>query len=231
MPTATAREYPILFRPELVRKILDGKKTQTRRPLKPQPYEGAELECGWYEPMVVGRDGYERPGKTIFGADDLDGEYGIKFPFGGPGSVLWVRETWAPRLNMDGSPDDNPRYVKYRADSMAPTPYDEMDWHYWDCWRPSIQMPRWACRMRLEITDVRVERIQSVSEADAIAEGMEPWVECYAAHPLRPQSKPRFFGAKREATCREAFEQAWNAAYPGSWERNDFVWAISFKVL
>lgn len=246
--SATARkERPILFRPELVRKILDGKKTQTRRPLGLLSF-GAPSVIAPHE-LDDGRFGF---------FDDADGVYVCKF--GRPGDVLWVREAftyherhehdkplkhgestginkprgfakWSERISHDGED-----YLVYRADGKAmslgeweyPHPIYEHCAGRFGKVTPSIHMPRWACRLLLEITDVRVERVQDISEADAIAEGMEPWVECYAAHPLKPQSKPRFIGAKHKATCREAFEQAWSATYPGSWDRNDWVWVISF---
>lgn len=200
MSTTARKERTILFRPDMVRKILDGKKTQTRRPLGSLPFSAPSVITP-YE-LDDGRFGF---------FDDADGVYVCKF--GRPGDVLWVRETWGP---CEGG-------FCYLADEGPEVKPDS------GRWKPSIHMPREACRLFLEITDVRVERVQDISEADAIAEGMEPWVECYAAHPLKPQSKPRFIGAKHKATCREAFEQAWSATYPGSWERDDWVWVISFR--
>ena len=217
MKTTTRKEHPILFRPELVRKILGGKKTQTRRPLGLLPF-GAPSVITPHE-LDDGRFGF---------FDDADVTYVCKF--GRPGDVLWVRETWqqvyplGARDRLASAETPVKGNSKYRLLYAATLDEEEPP-----RWRPSIHMPRWACRLFLEITDVRVERVQDISEADAVAEGMEPWVECYAAHPLKPQSKPRFIGAKHKATCREAFEQAWDATYPGSWERNDWVWVISFR--
>lgn len=226
MKTTTRKERPILFRPELVRKILDGKKTQTRRPLGLLPF-GAPSVITPHE-LDDGRFGF---------FDDEDGTHVCKF--GRPGDALWVREAFyiddihylEGSLGSERPVEIIDEQICYRADGECCQQIPECA-----CaevgkpkWRPSIHMPRWACRLFLEITDVRVERVQDISEADAMAEGMEPWVECYAAHPLKPQSKPRFIGAKHKATCREAFEQAWSATYPGSWERNDWVWVISFR--
>lgn len=222
MSTTARKERPILFRPELVRKILDGKKTQTRRPLGLLSF-GAPSVIAPHE-LDDGRFGF---------FDDADVTYVCKF--GRPGDVLWVREMWqtvnseagpgiaykadssfmqpvydgpdygaGPSYNYDKYPGD---YVMWYTDLVGGAPRSE-GYH----WRPSIHMPRWACRLFLEITDVRVERVQDISEADAVAEGMEPFESC----PGTPEPKA-------------AFAQAWDATYPGSWERNDWVWVISFR--
>jgi hypothetical protein len=140
------KERPILFSGEMVRAILDGGKTQTRRIVKQQPTpdelaEGVRFtESGW---LLYGR---EFRGHTI------------RCPFGQPGDRLWVRETWAP---IPGGPATPENGVIYRADEHA---------EKW-LWRPSIHMPRWASRITLEIVTVRVERLWSISRGDAIAEG------------------------------------------------------------
>jgi hypothetical protein len=239
METTATRERPILFRTELVKKILSGAKTQTRRPVKPQP--------DWFESDIEGGIEFNHP--VTSGTYSKKSFARERCPFGQVGDVLWVRERWAI---WNDSKDPSHEIVLFASDESAwwnpkdfaeyfSQPFSAGRWMEAEFnplehglpvkWKPSIHMPRWACRLRLEITDVRVERVQDISEADAVAEGMEPWVECWAPHPLKPQSKPRFMGARREATCREAFEQAWNAAYPGSWDRSDWVWAITFKKL
>lgn len=200
MNTTARKERPILFRPELVRKILDGKKTQTRRPLGLLPF-GAPSVIAPHE-LDDGRFGF---------FDDADVTYVCKF--GRPGDVLWVRETWqqvyplGARDRLASAETPVKGNSKYRLLYAATLDEEEPP-----RWRPSIHMPRWACRLFLEITDVRVERVQDISEADAVAEGMEPFESC----PGTPEPKA-------------AFAQAWDATYPGSWERNDWVWVISFR--
>lgn len=178
MIKTAVKERPILFRGDMVRAILEGRKTQTRRPVKPQPiYSEAVRNC----------------------------------PYGKPGDRLWVRETWntgraAYALNSGiilEEPKPEPwMKVIYRATS-----------HYGDDqppWRPSIHMPRWASRITLEITDVRVERIIDITSADCVVEGYPPT-------------------ERGEEPAKSRFAKSWNATYPGSWDRNDWVWAIEFR--
>jgi hypothetical protein len=190
------KERPILFRPELVRKVLEGKKTQTRRPLGVLPF-GAPSVIAPHD-LDDGRYGF---------FDDEDGTHVCKF--GRPGDVMWVRETFLKRANG--------AHVVYAADMdrVEAAGFGAM----YGGWKPSIHMPKEACRLRLEITEVRVERIRDISEADAVAEGVE-----YSERT----------GRYIPGSCDYAqwsFGILWNAAYPGSWERNDFVWVISFKVI
>lgn len=178
-------EKPILFNGDMVRAALAGRKTQTRRLVKPQPHGEvpSSILPGWYEPLRVGRDGIEYPGSPVYGF--ASEEQGWTSPFGAPGSKLWVRETWRTITDDFGFGS-----VQYRADSavhrLLTTDGDDGDpcgvsgqtsveqWAPDDMpkWRPSIHMPRWACRLLLDVTDVRVERLQDISEDDAIAEGM-----------------------------------------------------------
>lgn len=143
---------PILFSGPMVRAILEGRKTQTRRVVKPQPAHCADLPMG------------------------KDLTFASACPYGQPGDRLWVRETWAVGTLFD-----------YVRPSLLPKPDCESKlavdyaanprriWHSEDQgrWRPSIHMPRWASRITLEITSVRVERLQDISHKDAIAEGLE----------------------------------------------------------
>lgn len=133
------RERPILFKGDMVRAILAGTKTQTRRPVK----------------LKVGNDNrFDIPGKrTVMNIND---PRAVEFcPFGQPGDRLWVRETWHSERAT------HPVFAFYRADG------DDGKL----IWRPSIHMPRWACRLVLEIVSVRVECVGDITEADAKAEG------------------------------------------------------------
>lgn len=227
------KERPIIFNAEMVRAVLAGRKTQTRRPFPVQPHgeygehyngkmEGPEM----YEPQLFDKYGDAYPGKPIFGCYTEDGEQGFKCPFGQPGDRLWVRETCkAEELEsgLDG--------VRFAADdAFAPikdTKEAAEDWLVLSTYRkkkyqhgqsntvPSIHMPRWASRILLEITDIRVERVQDISEADAAAEGSECII---------------FPNVDDNKTMRDRFRALWNSVYGSdAWTRNDWVWVIDFK--
>jgi len=150
----TVRERPILFSGRLVRAILDGRKTVTRRPVKPQPNLGPDGE------MVHLGDG-----AWAASDGDLWGQW--PSPYGVPGDRLWVRETWMPRSLGMGSPAFNAaQRPRYRADDGE----DRPEWR--GLWRPSIFMPRWASRLTLEVVSVRVERLQDITRAEVAAEGL-----------------------------------------------------------
>lgn len=175
------KERPILFNGEMVRAILAGRKTQTRRAVKPQPVEGC-----W---MGGPRNGVwdERTGMAWFGQT-------WRCPCGVSGDCLWVRETWC----SDPEPSQ-PERVCYRA-----TAGDES----FIRWKPAIHMPRWASRITLEIAEVRVQRLQDISEEDARAEGVE---NVYCA--------------------RDCFADLWDSinGKRAPWSSNPWVWAISFR--
>ena len=204
-------ERPIPFKGEMVHAILDGRKTQTRRVMKAQPYPDSIVTVEHYHPTVIDRHGDMQPGKEIFGAHWDDGEYGCRSPYGAPGDMLWVREAWRAWSQYDDWPPSRlpPGVdVQYIADVSAP---------WASRYRSPRFMPRWASRITLRITDIRVERLQDISEDDAKAEGVKPLV--YAAHHVAAGCGARI-----------AFEQIWNSINgPGDWEANPWVWVISFK--
>lgn len=139
------KERPIMFSGEMVRALLAGTKTQTRRVVKPQPQhiEWFAHQNGWCARVRDTEPQYEM----------------VRCPYGVPGDRLWVREAWC---NYGGK-------TIYRADYGAHTPISD---GIGGPWKPSIHMPRQASRLTLEITAVRVERVQSISEEDALAEGL-----------------------------------------------------------
>lgn len=194
LESSAPRERPILFSGPMVRAILEGRKTQTRRLLKPQPPEDVgELVVDFYHPTIVVKD-EEQPGERTFGVFSADGEWAQKCPYGAPGDRLWVRETWR-EVQSDTSTS-----LYYRADE---------EWHEKAGWRPSIHMPRWASRITLEATDVRVQRLQDISEEDAKAEGADDI---------------------RYRTAKECFSDLWDSIHgDGAWAANPWVWAITFK--
>ncbi|ARS97874.1 hypothetical protein JJ672_14630 [Klebsiella pneumoniae] len=231
-------ERGMIFNAEMVRAILDGRKTQTRRPIKWKQTRFTEI--GERE------DGSKWPWSE-------DAEHACDFwhpcPFGAVGDRIWVRETWATLGNEDGccvdwegnlcKGDERSAARIYRA-SCEQRPGDYGLWSipddaYWKphtkehkfegAWRPSIHMPRWASRILLEITDVRVERLNAISEEDATAEGVPP------AGSLLPDYPGTFLTPKGDfATAKVAFQRLWESIYgEESWKANGWVWVISFK--
>jgi hypothetical protein len=203
------KSRPILFSAPMVRAILDGTKTQTRRVVKPQPIPWRATECdGAYEWR------YSRTSAAVFGSID-----GIctHCPYGAPGDTLWVRETWR------GDP------VEYRADTHSHGPADGSRDAESVNWRPSIFMPRWASRLTLRITEVRVERLQEISEDDARAEGAG-LLPCTYVGRCQSNSCPRHGRLDR---YRLAYRALWDSingkAHP--WESNCWVWVLSFEVM
>ncbi len=224
------KEHPILFNTENVKAILDGIKTQTRRVLKPQPDSGldpfdgyAHIEVGNYHPTMIDKNGEEYPGDEIFGAYTDDGEWGWKCPYGQVGDRLWVRETWAYSAK-----NQQPDGVIYKADgtilpnALARGTYTASQG--WGKWSPSIFMPRCASRITLEITEVRVERVQEISEEDAFSEGLR--------NKVYSNFDPDFDIAIYSA--REAFHNLWdtlNEKRGYGWLANPWVWPLSFRRL
>ncbi|WP_199636964.1 hypothetical protein JEM67_20970 [Serratia sp. PAMC26656] len=216
------KERPVIFNGEMVRALLDGRKTQTRRVMKDQPEVIPQKdECGV--------PGYWIPfnaGKTMVRNEMMK----IACPFGGVGDQLWVRETFAILGNEDGCPIDwDGNLIKgdekhaariYKASCwQEPGNYGlwsipDRDIQYEGTWRPSIHMPRWASRITLEITAVRVERLNSISEEDAKAEGypVEREVDGGAHDPWL------------------WFRDLWDGIYPDNdFKVNPWVWVIEFK--
>lgn len=179
------KERPILFSGPMVRAILDGRKTQTRRPVKSLRHPYGHL---------LGPEGVARE----FNAKTES----IRCPLGQPGDRLWVRETWTQ--NTSG-------VVWYRADGH---PIAD------GLWRPSIHMPRWASRITLEMTRVWVERVQDITEEDAMKEGF--------IRELKPDGSVGWGAELVEAM--DAFRDTWQSIY-GTWDANPFVWAVEFRRL
>lgn len=222
------KERPIIFSAESVRAILDGRKTQTRRLVKPQPPQDCAPICiGAFNPTVIGRDGEALPGPEIFGAYDDDGEWGARCPYGAPGDRLWVRETWRYE---DFDLDDGVWYaaVGFRADDS----HTSFRYHVSrgsgerTGWRSPIHMPRWASRIALEVLAVRVQRLQKISEEDAIAEGMRFDGTYYAGGPHSIKGTPKAFHL-----ATQAFADLWDSinARRAPWESNPWVWVIQFR--
>jgi len=171
-------EKPILFSAPMVREILEGRKTQTRRVVKPQPIEGFDIanngRAEMYAPTCINkRTGEMYPGKEVFGV--ADAEQGFPCPYASAlGDRLWVRETFFDARPFKHQPlfaAMDLDYI-YRADYAYREGKREPSVIGLHHWKPSIFMPRIASRITLEIVSVRVERLRDISEDDAIAEGL-----------------------------------------------------------
>jgi hypothetical protein len=240
------KEYPIIFTGPMVKAILAGKKTMTRRIIRNQPSASvmwSEEQKAWYAEQPEHYNGHDKQFRLI------------KCPYGKPGDRLWVRETFlhATYVSLTESGDcqaSRAPIVEYVADGAQPrflypgiggSPYMQK--------RPSIFMPRWASRLILEVVSVRVERLQDITPEDARAEGMTD--ECRgsyytpacdmppewwalppgmdgprAASEWLPNGSPRM----REWKTRNNFIQTWcDINGLGSWYANPWVWCVSFR--
>lgn len=194
-------EKPIIFNTKMVKAILAGRKTQTRRVIKPQPK--GEVTC-------------------------CEGGYGIRKDCGIvmlqppylPGDVLYVRETWAPCATVDSFFDEKNLYV-YAANYNEPVPWR---------WRTPIYMPKAAARIFLLVKDVRVERVQEITEGDALAEGID-WMDdaCWDNGWSPTLNDPDSGG---EPLLRVGYASLWDSIYAKhdfGWETNPWVWVIEFS--
>jgi len=201
------KEHGMIFNGEMVRAILDGRKTQTRRPVK--------------FPVIDKNMGCELAGNELAG-ELAAGNY-WNSPFGKPGNRIWVRETWAEA--GAGAPD----LQLYRANypEHVPSHYENVPPAEDIRWTPSIHMPRWASRILLEITDVRVERLNSISEEDCWAEGIE------AVDGLFENTEIIDMALKIGCCFEDSkpmFALLWQSIYgDDSWQANPWVWVIEFK--
>jgi hypothetical protein len=224
MTTTATRERPILFSAEMVRAILDGRKTQTRRVVKHPALAQPDAAIEWLSDRETVPHGHYSGWAVKCDAPLL---LPVACPYGAPGDLLWVREAWrAPGDAIaDALPpsdfvaDAQANVAWYEADGEAPSTAGRL--------RPSIHMPRWASRLTLRVTEVRVQRAQDISEADAIAEGCagEDWVE----------SSPYIAGQHTDSGTlpSEEFKALWNSinAKRGfGWDANPWVWAITFEI-
>jgi hypothetical protein len=222
------KECPIIFSAPMVRAILEGRKTQTqtRRVVKPHPQvtEQRLRELGaWAEGFTLSEQV-----NAAFQSGCID----AKCPYGQPGDRLVVRETWQ---YADWTEDGMP-WIRYRADQATrliedtPEDWSERLTDAWASlsvpenyaldnraadrrWRPAIYMPRWASRILLEVTGVRVERLRDISAEDARAEGVIPFVADHLP-----------------AAWTGSFERLWKSINgPGSWDANPWLWVVEFR--
>lgn len=209
---------PILFSGEMVRAILDGRKTQTRRVIKPQP--SGMLE--WVK-------------SKIYVACSSDSSFRRAMrphcPYGKVGDVLWVRETFC-KLSHGSNADDNHHDIKFRADSEINVK-----------WKPSIFMPKKLSRITLEITDIRVERLQDISEDDAMDEGVDffksgdsfegdlsYYFKDYLCKGIEVDDDGEIihYNNTFEDDSISSFQSLWQSIN-GNWDDNPWVWVVEFK--
>lgn len=226
MVAVQIKERPILFAGEMVRAIQADLKTQTRRAINRIPKHGQVRQFKASE--TPGYDYTFRCKRGLwqdYRADDLL----KKCPYGQPGDRLWVREAWqvfpkGPLGNWAGVSDDRPQIVSewnplhcvcWRAD--GPLNQDER-------WRPSIHMPRWASRVLLEITEIRIEQVSEISHEDAIAEGVHRYrdEDCYKIY-----TPTTSFGTSSPI---KSFASLWDSINGvGAFDLGSWTWAVSFK--
>lgn len=195
---------PILFNTEMVRAILDGRKSCTRRLIKPQPDEKHTYPLGFVN------DSTERKniGSFGFGTSELGGSIQYVKPPYQPGDILYVRETFGYPISLNSD-----RQYVYQADEVAENGFKN-DSHIW---HPSIHMPKEAAHIWLKVTDVKVERLQEITEVQAQAEGCNSGLLTGAC------------------TARGQFEDLWNSTIKKSdldrygWDASPWVWVIEFE--
>ena len=192
------KERPILFNSDMVNAVLEGRKTQTRRVIKQRPKKISLLDSAkglW---------------KALWRDIDMTWSAEIKCPYGKVGDQLWVRETWSRGAGNSFNE------IFYRA-TDGECSGKQKTLHYINRekkWRPSIHMPREYSRIQLEITDIRVERLNDISEGDAKAEGIT--IESWERH--------------CEQIAEVCFQRLWiNINGQDSWDENPWVWVIEFK--
>jgi len=192
------RFYPILFSTSMVEAILVGKKTQTRRVFKvnKKPITHFQENVFWDVEM----------GKAVY--NSLGGQSWWNCPYGNIGDVLWVRETWQETTWLHPSNDEY-GYIYKASESGREWAANDESW----TWKPSLFMPKSACRLFLEITDIKVERLKDISADDIKREGVSYTIDYYA-------------------NLIELWENLW-VKINGieSWNENPFVWVICFKVV
>lgn len=197
------KERGILFSSEMVRAILDGRKTETRRVMRKQPYEGLDFDC---LSEMTGTAYFFDAGRNIFR---------FKSPYGKPGGILYVRETFFAHIGFKLG--DN-KGVCYKADLEVLNYYQPDSKKRWYTWKPSIHMPKKFSRIKLLIKEIRVERVQEITEDAAIKEGLKQAPEWFQDEPMQ--------------FARQRFSALWdslNKKRGFGWDTNCFVWVIKFE--
>lgn len=249
-------DRPILFSAPMVRSNHDGRKTNTRRILKPQPLNQSARMCGF---VGIGDT------KAVFSADYPNQPETIRLPIS-VGDRLWVRETWKPGAWRD----DGRIAIDYRAHpELTNTPWcnlpesvnwrelqrrwnvellragsvpDASNYHHWNPgrspmrWRPGIHMPRWASRQTLIVTNLKIERLQNITEIDAVAEGVEPlyggWFPYGISTFMTTFQDGREVPAQHCTSARDSFRMLWEHINgKGSWDANPWIIAYTYRTI
>jgi len=211
------KERPIIIpRPEMVQAILEDRKTQHRWPIKPQPdnntpvYWDKECQC-WKQDYI---DGHAYTGgPSILAADSFECPYQL-------GGILWVREKFKVANCVHLAYEPRGSAIIYEDGSCILIPEEKLEWYYqhFDAlkWRSPIFMPKWASRIKLEVTNIWVEQVQSISEEDAIAEGVNGAL-------FADDGSPDYI---------LAFRHLWDSIWAKKgfgWDQNPWVWVIEFR--
>jgi hypothetical protein len=222
---------PILFQPEMVRAILDGRKLMTRRVINPQPYKRTKGGHAWMWKRADGRHIPNGPRSVCGGSlETVISSIAEYCPFGQAGDRLWVRETWVSsaygHLPPNESGDLRIEYIADRGVQYFHAAKEDGSVRFRTrerVKRPSIHLPRWASRITLEITGIKVERLQDISEEDAAAEGLETNGICFKDY-------SKHGSAICNQTARSSFFTLWEKIHgEEAWDKNEWVWAISFR--
>lgn len=233
----------MLFSTPMVQAIIEGRKTQTRR-IAAVPV--GDHHCIDIMDWGLSEHPHQKDGKWLYSVqsdvDDHD-TFELKPKYGQPGDLIWVRETWGVGSRPDpfvGSVDG----FEYKADEMLIDevenlpiyPCEAFDFGNYDKkgWRPSIHMPKIAARIWLQVTNIRVERLQYITEEDAKAEGVEPVPSFNSGEGVYPGQKYKNYlpNGYTEVLAKHSFESLWISINgPESWQANPWVWCVGFKIL
>lgn len=213
------KTIPMIFNTEMVKALLDGRKTVTRRPMKPQP-EDSGLGYKWIPSNI------HQSMIQVSGIDDVDCDHKKEYlkdlinkacRYGNIGDLIWVRETSHCVMTKNESGWLQTKKRTFTADGDKKPDERIDDFHFWKT-IPSIHMPRWASRLTLRVTDVRIERVQDITEEEAKKEGVAPaFIDQFGNCPTSPRYKNGFY-------------KIWNSIY-SNLNENPYVWVIEFEVI
>ena len=238
-PKERSVEFPKQSADHDIMAILDGRKTQLRLQLNPHPpkefCQGDVAAITNGNRWAIGRSAFSQLGRGAWPPDPYPG---LLCPNGKPGDRLWVRESHAFSVidpeGFDWREDPDNWDVVYRADTSR----EGLNWRNAagevipPPWRRSIHMPRWASRILLEITDVRVERLQDISDKDALAEGIEIVGGETSCEPYRNYRAQKGMKGRNCSSPYASFQTLWTAINGDpSWLKNPWVWVVEFKRL
>lgn len=222
-PEDGVEEKSILFNAEMVKAVLGGRKTQTRRAIMVGRGVPLSEDGAWqWSPKVCLPDEYG-PREGVWWS--VGNGHAFKCPFGKAGDRLWVRESFFVQPGI-WQRHHGPQPVEYSADVDDRAQLEDYDR------KPSIHMPRWASRLTLGIVEVRAQKLQDLADSDAVAEGIERVGGRHCLSPWRNYRKGVEGEMSMDCSCpRRSFMTLWESIHgKGAWEANPWVWATTFKV-